>query len=422
MPHHAAPTATGPVPAPPDPAAATLTSVGQAEEYVAARALRCGRASRTGVELEFTVHHADDPARRLAAPELAAALGAHAPTGLGGAAAPLAGGGALTLEPGGQVEISSRPYASLDALLAATAADVADLAALLAAGGLALGGSGLDPHRPPHRVLSSPRYDAMAAAYDRCGPAGHVMMRSTAGLQVCVDPGECGQAADRWALVHLLGPPLLAAFATADRHAGRPTGRASARMCAWLDIRAGRTDPVWTAATAAVPPDLAWARYALAAPLLCVRRPDGDWTAPPDVTFADWVGGALPAPPTTDDLDYHLTTLFPPVRPRGYLEIRYLDAQPADAWPTPLLTLSALLATAPVRAEAARLCAPAADRWRQAATHGLADPVVGAAARAVLALAAEAVAALELAPDIRARTQVDLARRVGTRPRGGSRS
>ena len=66
------------------------------------------------------------------------------------------------------------------------------------------------------------------------------------------------------------------------------------------------------------------------------------------MTFADWIAAGAgdhgPAP-TYDDLDYHLTTLFPVVRPRGYLEVRYLDQQPGDGWIAPLALLAALLST-----------------------------------------------------------------------------
>ncbi len=118
-------------------------------------------------------------------------------------------------------------------------------------------------------------------------------------------------------------------------------------------------------------------RYALAAPLLCVRRDDGCWDPPPGVTFADWIGGALPGPPTTDDLDYHLSTLFPPVRPRGYLEVRYLDAQPGGDWIVPVAVLAALLGRPATTAEAAlQAAAPVAGRWPQAARRGLADPAL----------------------------------------------
>ena len=45
-------------------------------------------------------------------------------------------------------------------------------------------------------------------------------------------------------------------------------------------------------------------------------------------------------PPTEDDLAYHLTTLFPPVRPRGWFEVRYLDAQHPRWWPVPVVLLA----------------------------------------------------------------------------------
>ena len=81
----------------------------------------------------------------------------------------------------------------------------------------------------------------------------------------------------------------------------------------------------------------AWTRWALDAPLLLVRRPRGPWTAPRGVTFRDWIHRGTSAvpdrpPPTIDDLRYHLTTLFPQVRPKGHLEVRYIDAQPGDWW------------------------------------------------------------------------------------------
>src|SRR5207244_3455822 len=78
----------------------------------------------------------------------------------------------------------------------------------------------------------------------------------------------------------------------------------------------------------------AWAAYALDAELMCVREPGSqDWTVPAGVTFRDWLrdggSGTLRAP-TAEDLDYHLSTLFPPVRPRGHMELRMIDAQPGD--------------------------------------------------------------------------------------------
>ena len=79
---------------------------------------------------------------------------------------------------------------------------------------------------------------------------------------------------------------------------------------------------------------------------MCVREPGSqDWTAPPGVTFRDWLrdGGTGPLrAPTAEDLDYHLSTLFPPVRPHGHMELRMIDAQPGDGWIVPAAVVTAL--------------------------------------------------------------------------------
>jgi glutamate--cysteine ligase len=138
-------------------------------------------------------------------------------------------------------------------------------------------------------------------------------------------------------------------------------------------------------------PAAAWARYALAAPVVCVRRPNGNWDAPPGITFADWIDGALPDPPTTDDLDYHLGLLFPPVRPRGYLEVRFLDAQPADEWFAPVAVVAALLGDDRATDAAREACEPVEGRWIDAARRGLSDPAIARAARGVLDVTAAAL-------------------------------
>ena len=120
-------------------------------------------------------------------------------------------------------------------------------------------------------------------------------------------------------------------------------------------VRPGsRCGPTWTRAGPARPrprrgwpdPRDAWTAYALDARLMCVRDPSSaDWAAPPGLTFREWVrhGGAGPLrAPTREDLDYHLSTLFPPVRPHGHLELRMIDAQPGDGWVVPAAVASAL--------------------------------------------------------------------------------
>ncbi|KXK58285.1 ergothioneine biosynthesis glutamate--cysteine ligase EgtA [Micromonospora rosaria] len=388
------------------------------EEHVAAGhvariCFKTGPPTYTGVELEWTVHDAADPARPVDRERIRAALGPYSPVTLDptSPAQQLRHGSTVTVEPGGQLEVSSPPRASVAELLSATDADIDHLRSLLAPAGLALGETGIDPYRPPAPVVDTPRYRAMCRVFDRAGPHGRTMMFSTAGLQVCLDAGEPAELTERWATAHVVGPPLLAAFATAARHAGHRTDWASARMAAWLGIDPARSGPAWSPAHADRDPVAAWTAYVLAAPLLCLRRDGPDWTPPPGITFADWIAGALPEPPTTDDLEYHVSTLFPPVRPRGYLEIRYLDAQPGPDWALPTTVLAALFAD-PATVRAARAVGePVADRWCVAARRGLADRALARAAAALFDLALLSLPRLDLPPATHERMRRAIQRR-----------
>lgn len=380
----------------------------EAEAYVASVCFKHGPPKLHGVELEWIVHHEEDPRRPLDAARLAAALGPHAPRTLNEESPqlPLPSGSPLTVEPGGQVEISSLPQPSLAEVFGAVDADLAHLVALLGDAGLVLGEHGADRHRSPTRVLDTPRYAAMEHVFEAVGPHGITMMCCTAGLQVCLDVGEPDTVATRWAAVNALGPVLVAAFANSPDLGGRATGWASARMRAVLG-----TDPVRTLPSAiSADPVGDWARRVLDTPVLCVRGEDRPWQTPVGVTFADWVAGALPRPPTTADLDYHLSTLFTPVRPQGYLEVRYLDAQPGGGWVTPTALLVALLADRRTVEAVLAACLPVSDRWLPAARHGLADPELAAAAATVLELGAGAIPDLGLAPDLTTAIVTDLER------------
>jgi len=378
-----------------DAAAATtarrLHTQEDVEAHIRAICFKTGPPRRVGAELEWTLHHTAAPQAPLDAATVRQALGRHTPALLHPSTSadpippdPLPADGRLTMEPGGQLEISSAPAATTADLWAAVTADLGHLTALLGAAGLSLGEHGIDPHRPPRRLLDTPRYAAMERVFDAHGRHGRVMMCSTAGLQVCLDAGPAADLPLRWRAVHALGPPLIALFANSGRHAGRDTGLASARMATWWSMDKRITHP-----PIGPPGDPAagWVRYALAAPLLCVRRGDGCWDPPPGATLADWLGGALAGPPTTADVDYHLSTLFPPVRPRGYLEVRYLDCQPGADWIVPVAVLVALLGDRDTTEAALQAAAPAAGRWPQAWRAGLADRPVRRAAAAVADLA-----------------------------------
>ena len=101
------------------------------------------------------------------------------------------------------------------------------------------------------------------------------------------------------------------------------------------------------------------------------------------MSFEQWIvdGHAL-GWPTLDDLAYHVTTLFPPVRPRGWLELRMIDALPEQWWPVAVAVTVALLDD-PLAAEWATVGdrARVRDRWSTAARDALHDPALGDAAR-----------------------------------------
>ena len=247
-------------PHPSPTASSRLSDREQAEGYVAMVCFKHGPPRLHGVELERTLHDVEHPTRPVDIARLRAALGDHTPATLDPASPhiPLSHGSLVTVEPGGQVEISTPPHAALDTVIEHTRADSAQLANLLAAQGLSLGGHGLDPHRPPRRILTTPRYTAMEQAYVPIGPGGAQMMCSSASLQVCLDAGEATDIPSRWAAVHALGPPLIALFANSRRHAGADTRWASARLRSVLGTCPPVTPPPGSAGGR--PPPRGWAR------------------------------------------------------------------------------------------------------------------------------------------------------------------
>src|SRR5215468_5428170 len=277
---------------------ARMTVIGeeQAIEHIHGICLKTGPPRRVGVELEWLVRDAHDPALPVPAERIAAAVAAFgANRGLPSSSSPgvLPSGALLTTEPGGQLELSSLPADSLADCVRATAADLAALRAAAADAGLELAGVGLDPFRPPRRVLHLPRYAAMEAFFDRSGPWGREMMCATASVQVCLDAGDDGDGHSgyrwRWRLLHEIGPVLVAAFANSPLRGGRPTGWRSSRQQVWAHVDPGRTRPPRFNDD----PRRVWAAYALDAQVMCVRD-DGsaDWSAPPGLTLRDWLRGA----------------------------------------------------------------------------------------------------------------------------------
>jgi glutamate--cysteine ligase len=362
-----------------------ISTTEDAEAYVAMVCFKHGPPERLGVELEWTVHHQNHPDRPLDPKLLADALRDHAPPTVAPDSrhVPLVHGSLVTVEPGGQVEISSPPHTSVGRLLADVESDIAHLDSLLGTSGLCRGESGIDEHRRPDRLLEVSRYAAMQQFLDGRGPWGKAMMCSTASTQVCLDAGQPADVPLRWHTLHSVGPALVALFANSAVVGGRRTGWASNRLRATLGTCPPFTHPVPTGEDPVGP----WVDRVLAAPVMCVRRSDSHWAPDRPMSFAAWVGGAGESTPTYDDLDYHLSTLFPPVRPRGYIEVRYLDAQPTQSWHQPVLVLDALLSSREVAERACELTEQCAELWLTAARRGLEDDTLRSAARRLVELA-----------------------------------
>lgn len=366
---------TGPVPSSIPAASTPASSTGPVPSAIPAASTPApgagaARGPRCGVEVEW-----------LTAPLANAA--AHLPIAAARALIETAGspprGSRVTLEPGGQIELSS-PTGSPSEIGRIMQEDAAAVRERLRAAGVATHSLGLDPLRVPRRVLDAPRYVAMEQFFDRQGPAGRFMMCSTASIQVNLDLGQGAEQEERWRLANLLGPTLSAAFANSPLRDGVPSGWRSTRADVWRRLDLSRTSPVPLGGNAAN----AWARYALNAQVMLVREPSGRFLPGLEhLTFGAWMArGHDVGFPDIEDLGYHLTTLFPPVRPRGWLELRFIDALGDPWWRVPLLVAAALVCDPEAADVARRACAPAATLWAEGARHGLGHPVLGKAAAA----------------------------------------
>jgi glutamate--cysteine ligase len=317
---------------------------------------------------------------------------------------------AITVEPGGQVELSCPPAPDVVTAVRGLEAETKSVRLALTERGFGAAHVGADPLRPSQRINPRPRYRAMEQHFRATGlaRAGTVMMNSTAALQVNLEAGPRGRWQERVAHAHRLGPTMLAIAANSPWLSGRPAGWKSVRQRAWsaLDARACGPVPGCSAGPAgacAIDPAEAWARYAMRAPVAFIRS-GGDLVqavgAP--VPFEAWASGRVRLgnrAPTAADLDTHLTTLFPPVRLRGYLELRYLDVSSPRWWPA-IAAIVTTLMDDPVAADAAaEATEDTAQLWTEAARDGLGNARLARAAVRCLAVAASRAPA-ELSPAI----------------------
>jgi glutamate--cysteine ligase len=334
-------------------------------------------AVKVGIEQEWHTYDLAEPERHLRPAEV---LGAATAGG------DLPRRSAITVEPGGQVELATPPaspwWESLDDLRV----DGAVLRQRLSDAGFAVLAAGLDPFREPARTLTKPRYDAMQAYFDEWGPEGRRMMSSCASIQVNIDSGDDATLARRWDLAHRIGPAMAATFACSPGPLHR-----SERLATWNAMDPTRTKPVL--ASGQLTED--WTDYVLEARLMLLHQDDDSCepVAVP-VTFGEWIDEGIAGRwPTLADLRYHCTTLFPPVRPRGWLEVRWLDCLPAGVAEVATAAVTALLVDEAAGEEALEACEGVDRRaaWATTATLGTQDPALAGAGGWLLTVAARAL-------------------------------
>jgi glutamate--cysteine ligase len=291
-------------------------------------------------------------------------------------------GGRLTFEPGGQIEISSAPNASVTGLVAQLR-EIVSAIRDAAPRNVRLLSVGVDPVTRVEDVtpqLDADRYRRMLQHFDRIGPSGAMMMRQTASIQVCVDAGPA--AATTWRLLNALAPFMVSMFANSPRYAGVDTGFKSYRRHIWATLDPRRTGVLGFGAD----PVEEYLDFALDAPAFLLPEVNGA-SAP----FGHWMarGGA-----SESDWCTHLTTLFPEVRPRGYFELRSADVVAPEWYAVPLVLVSGLVYHQPTLEAASELIVPDRDLLARSARCGLTDPTLGATSVALCDMALAGASAL----------------------------
>jgi glutamate--cysteine ligase len=239
------------------------------------------------------------------------------------------GGGTVSLEPGGQFELSGAPLATVHEVGAETHEHLEQVRA--AGGPLGIGflGVGFSPDWTLEETPRMPkqRYQVMTRYMPMVGKRGLDMMYRTATIQVNLDFADEADMVKKFRVSLALQPIATAIFACSPFTEGRPNGFLSMRSEVWRDTDRNRTGML----PFVFEPGMSFERYAdyaLGVPMYFVYR-DGRYIDAAGASFADFLAGRLPQLPgefpTEDDWSDHLTTLFPEVRMKRFLEMRGAD-------------------------------------------------------------------------------------------------
>jgi len=297
----------------------------------------------------------------------------------------LADGARISFEPGGQIEISSSAHHTASSLISALQQLAGTIQREMAAEGIELLARGVDPYNDIAAVplqLHRDRYTRMTDFFNSLGPSGVRMMRQTAALQINVERGS--DPASRWRLLNAIAPLVTALFANSQAYAGADTDHASYRAHLWRTLDGSRTGLAWDGK------DPAYHYLGFALNALAMRSGTGEPTR--YGSFLTWMRRV---DLSLDDWHFHLSTLFPEVRPKAYFELRSADTVDIQWLAAPIVFVTGLIYDPAAADNATRLLgAPSAELLERAGRLGLSDPDLKRLARAAVELSLSGARAL----------------------------
>jgi glutamate--cysteine ligase len=238
----------------------------------------------------------------------------------------------ISLEPGGQFELSGAPLESIHQTCDELNSHLAEVKTVCAELGAGMIGVGFDPkwRRADIPWMPKGRYKIMRDYMPKRGTLGLDMMTRTCTVQVNLDYGSEADMVKKFRVSLALQPIATALFAASPFTEGKPNGFKSYRSWIWTD-----TDPDRCGILPFVfEPGMGFERYVdylLDVPMYFVFR-DGEYIDASGQSFRDFLKGKLPALPgeipALGDFSDHVSTVFPEVRLKRYLEMRGADGGP----------------------------------------------------------------------------------------------
>ncbi|EEX08713.1 glutamate--cysteine ligase [Ruegeria lacuscaerulensis ITI-1157] len=241
-------------------------------------------------------------------------------------------GANVSLEPGGQLELSGAPLETIHETcdeVNAHLRDVKDIAEKIGVGFIGLGAAPIWKHEDMP-LMPKGRYVLMNDYMEKVGDMGRAMMRRTCTVQVNIDFGSEADMVQKLRVALALQPVATALFANSPFFEGKPVGQKSWRSYIWRhldDARTGMLPFVFEDGFGFE----RYVEYALDVPMYFVYR-DGKYIDALGMSFRDFLQGKLPAlpgeTPTLSDWADHLTTAFPEARIKKFMEMRGADGGP----------------------------------------------------------------------------------------------